>query len=220
MTTELSKQDKGDFNVLKATIRKHKDSLFKVSEALKAIRDRKLWRGSHDSYEDFCLKEYGFTHRSANRLISPPKLPDENSPEGGENGDLGQSVSQTGTDGTKNTVSGEVNGVSRTEPDVPPPPDPLPPLEFRGRFDALVQTTSNLKRDVRKLAAEDGGELLKTELNSLERTLDEVRGTIKFARPHIACVYCDGEITNCQACKGLGWLNQAKYDQAPEAMKA
>ncbi len=220
MTTELSKQDRGDFNVLKAVIRKHKDSVFEVARALKQIRDRKLWRGQHESYEDFCREEYGFSHQWANKLISPPKLPDEKPPNGTENDENAPKQAQNRPALTGNAVAGEVDGVSSTESDEPPSLDPLPSLEFRARFDALMQTTSNLKRDVRKIAGEAGGELLKTEVNVLERALDEVRATIKFTRPFIACIYCDGRNDNCQACKGLGWLNHAKYDQAPETMKA
>ena len=219
MSTELTKQDRCDFNVLKAIVRKHTEAIFEAAAALKTIRDRKLWRGSHDSYDDFCLKELKFTHRSANRLISPPKLPDENPPNNGENGDLGQNVSQSGPDDTENVVSGEPNGVSGTEAEESPPSDPLPPQEFRDQFLSFMQIVSNLKRDLRKLAKQTGGEQLLGEMNILERGLDSIRGTIKFARPFAICPYCEGrDSDNCEACKGLGWLNEHQYHQAPKVV--
>ncbi|WP_199755809.1 hypothetical protein [Chroococcidiopsis cubana] len=45
-------------------------------QALAEIRDRKLFRSTHRTFEDYCQKKYGFTRRHADYLIKFPPLMD------------------------------------------------------------------------------------------------------------------------------------------------
>ena len=231
MSTELTKQDRCDWNLHKAVCKRHKEGLFASMASLKIIRDRKLWRGEHDSFEDSIDAIYGRSLRWAQNLLSSPKLPDENTTGGGEKAEKRRNPAQSGPDDTKNAVSAKSNGVRKTNSPLGPgveastttpkslPPDPLPPQEFRDQFISFMQIVSNLKRDLRKLSKQTGGEQLLGEMNILERGLDSIRGTIKFARPFALCPYCEGrDSDNCEACKGLGWLNEHQYHQAPKVV--
>jgi len=41
-----------------------------AGNALKALRDRRLYRSTHHTFEDYCQSRFGFTHRHVNYLIA------------------------------------------------------------------------------------------------------------------------------------------------------
>lgn len=57
------------YEVLKDKIRTWWEDRFKVGEALREIRDKKLYRDEHETFEAFCQAEYGFERAHAYRLI-------------------------------------------------------------------------------------------------------------------------------------------------------
>lgn len=54
---------------LEDIIRNGIGSFVRVGLALKAIRDGKLYRDSHKTFEDYCHERWGFTRRFANMMI-------------------------------------------------------------------------------------------------------------------------------------------------------
>ena len=51
-------------------IRKGLETFVEVSNALLQIRDQRLFRSSHDTFEEYCREKWKFTARQANRYIS------------------------------------------------------------------------------------------------------------------------------------------------------
>jgi hypothetical protein len=51
-----------------------KKTFIKVGEALKQLRDERLYRNTHDTFEDFCRELWGFDKSYANRLIKAAKV--------------------------------------------------------------------------------------------------------------------------------------------------
>jgi len=41
-----------------------------AGNALKVLRDRRLYRSTHHTFEDYCQSRFGFTHRHVNYLIA------------------------------------------------------------------------------------------------------------------------------------------------------
>jgi hypothetical protein len=53
-----------------ATIERHLDTFVAVGEALLAIRDGRLYRASHGTFEDYCRERWGFTDRRGRQLMA------------------------------------------------------------------------------------------------------------------------------------------------------
>lgn len=73
-TARTAKASKGiskasRYEVLKEKIRNWWEDRFKVGAALQEIRDQKLYRSEHETFEEFCQSEYGFERAHAYRLI-------------------------------------------------------------------------------------------------------------------------------------------------------
>lgn len=56
--------------------------LVHVGQALAQIRDEQLWRGTHESFRDYCLDRWSMSHRHANRKIQAAEVLAELGPMG------------------------------------------------------------------------------------------------------------------------------------------
>ena len=132
MSTELTKQDRCDWNLHKAICRRNKEGVIETAKSIKIIRDRKLWRAEYDSFEAFAEGIYGRSLSWANKLIfaenttetqsEPVSLQtSENTPNATENAD-------SAPDATENTVS-EPFETSPKPPKSSKPPDPFKKLD-------------------------------------------------------------------------------------------
>ncbi|WP_341531742.1 hypothetical protein WKK05_39205 (plasmid) [Nostoc sp. UHCC 0302] len=50
--------------------RKVERAFFEAGKALKELRDRRLYRSTHRTFEDYCRSRFGYTHRRVNYLIA------------------------------------------------------------------------------------------------------------------------------------------------------
>jgi hypothetical protein len=58
------------FIALEVIIEKGKKTFIEVGEALLEIRDSRLYRLAHPTFEDYCVKKWSFTRMHASRLIA------------------------------------------------------------------------------------------------------------------------------------------------------
>lgn len=66
MASDLSRDDSARLKSLERTI---EGGLFAAAYALIEIRDEKLYRGTHGTFEDYCQERWGFTSRRARQLM-------------------------------------------------------------------------------------------------------------------------------------------------------
>lgn len=67
--TQLDAAESGALEDLEEIIRTGLGSFVRVGMALKAIRDGKLYRDSHKTFEDYCRERWGFTRANASLQI-------------------------------------------------------------------------------------------------------------------------------------------------------
>ncbi|MTJ47951.1 hypothetical protein FJR05_08720 [Dolichospermum sp. UHCC 0259] len=65
--TELSTDEWRDRIFLERQVEK---AFYTAAKALKEIRDRRLYRSTHSTFENYCRSRFGFTHRHVNYLIA------------------------------------------------------------------------------------------------------------------------------------------------------
>lgn len=66
-------EEKELFN-LEATISRNLQSFYEIGIALMAIRDKRLYRSEHNTFEDYCRERWQFNRRHAYRLIDSAKV--------------------------------------------------------------------------------------------------------------------------------------------------
>ncbi|MFB2919890.1 hypothetical protein [Aerosakkonema funiforme] len=59
---------------LEAKIRQHQQAFDEVGNALIALRDKRLYRSTHDTFERYCQEQWDMTSRRANQLIKAAEV--------------------------------------------------------------------------------------------------------------------------------------------------
>jgi hypothetical protein len=76
MTTALSKQQTADLRACEQVIDSGLATFRKVGQALSKIRDDKLYKSSHKSFEAYCIERWDFGRSYAARLIQAADVPE------------------------------------------------------------------------------------------------------------------------------------------------
>jgi hypothetical protein len=71
---ELSRAEHADLAACEDTIARGLKTFTEVGGALASIRDRRLYRTSHATFEDYCRDRWGLSSRHANRTIEAAKV--------------------------------------------------------------------------------------------------------------------------------------------------
>lgn len=72
----LTQAEAQHLTALEQIVRKGLETFLEVGEALLQIRDERLYRSSHASFEEYCRDKWKFTSRQANRLIGASEVVD------------------------------------------------------------------------------------------------------------------------------------------------
>ncbi|WP_045873568.1 hypothetical protein [Tolypothrix sp. PCC 7601] len=136
-SSELTTEEWSDRIFLERQVER---AFYAAAKALKALRDRRLYRSTHATFEDYCRSRFGFTHRHVNYLIAGSLVVDnlmgtngsqiENSDKTGTNGSQVENLDEMGTNGSQIENSDETgtNG-SQILPTSERQVRPLVPLE-------------------------------------------------------------------------------------------
>lgn len=73
-TEELSAQELGRLAELEQTVRAGMKTFVEVGTALLEIRDSRLYRGEHGTFEAYCQAAFGFSRRRGNQLIQAAEV--------------------------------------------------------------------------------------------------------------------------------------------------
>lgn len=90
-------------------------------------------------------------------------------------------------------------------------------FEKRSEFLALSKKLAGIKADAEKLAETDAGAYLR--FNTVKTDIENAARHLRGSAPHALCPYCQSGrkgAGDCSACKGIGWVNEGIFKQAPE----
>lgn len=71
---QLSAHEKEVFERMEGVIQSHLESFSKAGDALVAIRDGRLYRETHGTFEDYCRERWEMSKTQANRLIAAAQV--------------------------------------------------------------------------------------------------------------------------------------------------
>lgn len=81
-TSSITPIEEQRFVQLEHTIRTGIAVFYAVGGALVEIREKRLYRANHTTFEDYCQKQWGMTRQHANRMISAAQIVNELEPTG------------------------------------------------------------------------------------------------------------------------------------------
>lgn len=70
MKSQLTKTETKTLAAAETILRRHLESFFLVGEALAEIRDERLYRATHETFEGYCADRWDFSRQRAYQLIS------------------------------------------------------------------------------------------------------------------------------------------------------
>lgn len=241
--TLRSVKPKSRFEVLTETVREWWNDRLKVGEALKEIKDSKLFEAKYQSFDDFCEEEFGLKRTQAYGLIqavniktailleNPSGIPDKISNENQvralsavpaqEREKVVEAVVEKGsvTAAAITAVAKEIKE-AKAEPVVhldktnyPIPEEIYPDWERAEAFAEQLRTISQIKSLIAK-GLETGDVIFRELNNDTVSTLKNVYGEMKCVIPYAVCSSCQGRSPKrCALCKGRGFLSRFAWDQ-------
>lgn len=233
VVVELTVAESKQLKECEHTIKQTKGAFVACGNALTKIRDNKLYRKTHKSFEDYCQERWGWTSRRANQLIEaagvvkslPGKqgsaLPTSRSAEALKNvePEKRSAVLEKATRSGKVTARSiaEAAEETRTSKDETGYPIPEPILEDWNRAGKtgreLLRAISDLRSEIRQgLESED---IIYAEVSkSILADLNNSYTGLKMLVPYAVCTSCQGHgRSKCSLCKRKGFIAEFTYRQ-------
>jgi len=73
-STDLTRIERIRLEQYEKIIERGKQTFIEVGGALMSIRDSRLYRATHDTFEDYCRERWGWSHRHVNRQIQAAEI--------------------------------------------------------------------------------------------------------------------------------------------------
>jgi len=242
MTSVICESDHQELKRLEGIISKGKKAFSEVGAALYEIRESKLYRSTHKTFEAYVADRWEFSKSRARQLIeaaavienvyncnqTQPILP---SSEGvarelaklpaEEQSEVWEEVIKTTASPTARIVKAVVEKRKEAEPAcVPKTVAPAEPFASQQDFAATIHAAAThvdkLVHTVRELAEQEGGVWLDT--TTIEMNAKALKAEIRSAAFWIVCPACDGQ--GCKECRKHGWLSKSRKPFLTTAMVA
>lgn len=99
-------------------------------------------------------------------------------------------------------------------------PEPLREVyKYRSVINSLITDLEKIKHLVENAAAERNPVFTMLNTTAFQAHCENLRRTLKSARPYALCCYCGGDAKDCKACQGFGFLNEHTYRAAPKELQ-
>ncbi len=214
---------------LERVIDKGMRSFLDVGSALAEIRNDRLYRAQHDSFEDYCKERWGFTGSRGRQLIGafegiaglPEDLPkpvnsaqaaalasvDEESRgevwadalEDAEERGAEQPTAQEIREAAARRAHDNWATESAGDANI---------AEVKPMMQQLLKTLSEAADQAERLAKTSAGAWLLTSGSALLKHIRDARDHVSSAKPAGACPICNGD--GCARCFETGWVNSTR----------
>lgn len=234
---QLSVVERGSLRKLEATIEKGVATFIEVGLALRSIRDEKLYREQHKTFEKYVSERWGFDRSRAYQFIDAAEVkqnlstivdknervaeinkesqlrelvdvPEEN---------LQEVVEKAAEIAGDEPITAKVIKQAKAEieyedvPDEPPPTKKLSKaeeaIENAHHIGAVRQLVYGLITAMKAVAVVDGTELYHARLKRLLQLVEPLPAAIRACEPYRVCGNCNGK--GCSQCGNHGWVSSS-----------
>ena len=198
-----------------------------AGEALKTIREERLYRSEYASFNAYCKSRWGFTRQRANQLIAAtrqvgelPNLSNEAAArEYARHDEETRNLIRTELLDEEQVTTRDIQSVVRRQQNPVEVVDGEGQLVTESWFMAVLATGRGVS-DIAKALTESIGDVrIESEWNQylsgqrgqeFEMAIRNAVGALKWAMPHTICPYCTG--SGRDNCHEMGWVNKDTYD--------
>lgn len=95
-------------------------------------------------------------------------------------------------------------------------------FELREGFQEQRNKLTSIKTWMTQNQNHPGAAVLAGAVQRIVTDIDNADSELKFCTPYCVCVYCHNKkpkVTDCNACKGLGWITEQIYKAAPKGLQ-
>ena len=237
---KLTLSESGRLINCEKAIQATKDSFIKAGLALEEVRDKRLYRVKYGTFQEYCLKRWGFQRSYGYQLIESAKVAVEMSSSAGQiptaraasalakvepekRVEILKSAGASGKPVTassiakaaapvKTSVCIQLDEIGRKVPD-----KAMPWWNRRDEVQELMSTISKVKSSLKR--AQDGKDLLFHEVNfsATYAALETAYVNIKRGKAFAVCLSCQGKLTDtCTVCGGRGIVSETLYGRFDE----
>lgn len=237
---KLTLSESGRLINCEKAIQANKESFIKAGLALEEVRDKRLYRVKYGTFQEYCLKRWGFQRSYGYQLIESAKVAVEMSSSAGQiptaraasalakvepekRVEILKSAGASGKPVTassiakaaapvKTSVCIQLDEIGRKVPD-----KAMPWWNRRDEVQELMSTISKVKSSLKR--AQDGKDLLFHEVNfsATYAALETAYVNIKRGKAFAVCLSCQGKLTDtCTVCGGRGVVSETLYGRFDE----
>lgn len=245
MSKEITTVESKRLVTLEKTISKGEKIFIEVGLALAEIRDAKLYRENHDTFEDYCREKWGWGRQRGYELIYAAKAVNE----------LPENVIK------KITNEGQASALMKVPPPKraavikqaaangkltaasikrasPPPKNIVPEIEkdkegypipqgilpyWQRSFEVreLLTSISFVRGKLKKFEADGDILFSRADFSALKANLSQAYADIENCKPYTVCPYCSGKLPKqCGECNKTGFVSEFQWKHSvPEEIK-
>ena len=214
MTHLLSKLETNDFKNLERIIESGLRTFEDVGNALASIREKKLYRAEHDTFEAYCKQRWGFSSSRARQLVAAAEVVKEFPQVSNER--QARVVASVPEEQREEVVSAAAEIAGNEKPssaDYEQARKRVANKSVTAGNEKLEDAKSSFAAMSKELALVN--EMFETLLDSphaaflvageVRADLKNLRQQVKFAAPHGVCPECNGK--GCDTCRQQGWVS-------------
>ncbi len=243
MSNELSKTELSRRAELERTIRQTKGAFVACGSALAEIRDAKLYRSTHGTFEAYCSEVWGWTRRRAYQLIDAAEivkaLPEKCEPRFTNERQI-RALADVPEDKRSEVLEEAAKGEKLTAKKIKQAGEKVAPEELvdeigrtvpkdlQFRWLEALQVGKEIrdagrawKRAVDAHLAHDDQYKQKHNLSDkMSADIGQLVYELSCAIPHAVCPFCQGLVERCEKCHSRGWVGKHYWTSSvPEKLK-
>jgi hypothetical protein len=230
ITRSLNVVERRHLKKLEEVVERGVESFLATGSALKEIRDDRLYREDHKTFESYVKAKWGFERAHAYRLIESSDIKKDLSPMGDKIPKAAEINTERQLRELKNIPSDAIEAVvekaAEIAGDAPitakvlkeareqvmsyedavakPEPKAESPQALAAPIQAVATHLDGLHKTLKKLSDDCGGEWL--DLTDIGMKIDALKHVIRSAVYWVDCPDCAGK--GCNTCKKHGWLSR------------
>lgn len=218
-------QKREELLTLTNLVRDGLEGWYKAGQALLEIRDRKLYLGRYDSFEDYCVTEFQESVRRCYQMMQAVTIKNEGKVEiemsESATRALGKAPPEKRAEIVETIVErkdGKITAKAVAEAinDQPSETEPVAktPVE---QIDKFTLHMTYLLLDLERFAQEEYG--YSVPITSCKSLVSQLKKQLKEARLTHDCPWCGGSPGGCQECCGTGKVTRLMAESAPEELR-
>jgi len=227
---EMTSNDLKDRDRLVSIVQENESAIVYALDALRELRDRKLFTTTHKTFTRFCEDNFHLATSSIHRMLSEDKTAQEYSlpsrRAGRELNSVPEEHREIVVERAKSSAGGATStGIHQAWDELNkdllnPSTDGKLPFTAQHRIDSkpldqAVSMMTQVGMAVNEFAETPvGAHLPWQRIKSVFR--DAIR-SLRDSRPSHSCYLCSG--SGCRLCRGTGWITEDQFDRRPEEFK-